>query len=128
MAPIDYLSRTLQSLTRSKIHELGKQQDAYESRKAEIVSIASQLPTPRERVAHMLAGTKEIVPDALSDHSLLNIERWVEQARYDSSIPLDKIEKFEGRLRGRLDSYSRKLALADLYSRLLTEWLHPPSK
>lgn len=128
MAPIDYLSRTLQSLTRSKIHELGKQHDAYESRKAEILSTASQLPSPRERVAHMLAGAKEIVPDAQTDHSLLNIERWVEQARYDSSIPLEKIEGFEDRLRGRLDSYSRKLAIADLYSRLLMEWLHPPSK
>ncbi|KAJ5216273.1 reverse transcriptase [Penicillium cinerascens] len=123
-----YLSRTLQSLTRSKIHELGKQRNAYESRKAETLASAAQRPALRDRVAHLLAGTKELAPGACQDNDISNIEHWVEQARYDSSIPAEKLVGFETHLHNALDAHSRKLNLADLYSRLLTEWMTPPSK
>jgi hypothetical protein len=52
---MDYLSfaaangslsiRTLQSLTRSKIHELEKPRNTYETRKAETLATASKCPT-----------------------------------------------------------------------------------
>ncbi|KAJ5206520.1 reverse transcriptase [Penicillium cf. griseofulvum] len=129
MPPMDpYLSRTLQSLTRSKIHELEKHRNTYESRKVEILATASKCPTLRERVAQLLVGTKSLSQGAESDSEIANIEHWVEQARFDSSIPSEKLEFFETQLHNRLDAYSRKLNLADLYSRLLTEWINPPSK
>ncbi|KXG53372.1 reverse transcriptase [Penicillium griseofulvum] len=123
-----YLSRTLQSLTRSKIHELEKHRNTYESRKAEILATASKCPTLRERVAQLLVGTKSLSQGAESDSEIANIEHWVEQARFDSSIPSERLEGFEQHLHDRLDAYSRKLNLADVYSRLLTEWMNPPSK
>jgi len=123
-----YLSRTLQSLTRSKIHELEKQRNAYESRKAETLATAAQHSNLRDQVAHLLAGTKELAPGACQDSNISNIEHWVEQARYDSSIPPEKLRRFERRLHDTLDAHSRRLSLADLYSRLMTEWMNPPSK
>ncbi|OOQ82230.1 hypothetical protein PEBR_39790 [Penicillium brasilianum] len=123
-----YLSRTLQSLTRSKIHELEKHRSTYETRKAETLATAAKCPTLRDRVAQLLVGTKKLSPGAESDNEITNIEHWVDQARFDSTIPPDKLEGFETHLRDRLDAYSRKLNLADLYSRLLTEWMDPPSK
>lgn len=123
-----YLSRTLQSLTRSKIHELEKQRETYETRKAETLATASKCPTLRERVAQLLVGTKKLSQGAESDNEIANIEHWVDQARFDSTIPSEKLKGFETHLRDRLDAYSRKLNLADLYSRLLTEWMNPPSK
>ncbi|KAJ5661816.1 reverse transcriptase [Penicillium maclennaniae] len=122
-----YLSRTLQSLTRSKIHELKKQRSEYESRKAEVLVAAAQRSILRDKVACLLAGTKELAPGASHDNAISNIEHWIEQAKYDSSIPLEKLEEFETHLRNALDAHSRKLSLADLYSRLLTEWMNPPS-
>lgn len=123
-----YLSRTLQSLTRSKIHELEKHRNTYETRKAETLATASNCPTLRERVAQLLVGTKKLSQGAEADNEIANIEHWVDQARFDSTIPSEKLEGFETHLRDRLDAYSRKLNLADLYARLLTEWMNPPSK
>lgn len=122
-----YLSRTLQSLTRSKIHELKKQRSEYESRKAKVLATAAQRSTLRDKVACLLAGTKELAPGANHDNAISNIEHWIEQAKYDSSIPSEKLKGFETHLRNTLDTHSRKLSLADLYSRLLTEWMNPPS-
>ncbi|KAJ5908735.1 reverse transcriptase [Penicillium taxi] len=45
-----------------------------------------------------------------------------------ASIPIEKLENFEKCLRNKLDVYSRKLELADLYSRLLTEWINSSSE
>ncbi|GLI80254.1 hypothetical protein PoHVEF18_008607 [Penicillium ochrochloron] len=59
---------------------------------------------------------------------IANIEHWVGQARFDSTIPSEKPEGFETHLGDRLDAYSRKLNLADLYSRLPTEWMNPALK
>ena len=122
-----YLSRTLQSLTRSKIHELKKQRHEYESRKAKVLAAAAQHSTLRDKVACLLAGTKELAPGASHDNAISNIEHWIEQAKYDSSIPSEKLKGFETHLRNALDAHSRKLSLADLYSRLLTEWMNPSS-
>ncbi|KAJ5756079.1 reverse transcriptase [Penicillium manginii] len=123
-----YLSRTLQSLTRSKIYELEKQRDAYEQRKFEALADADQCPTLRERVEHLLVSTRKLLPALNRDADILNIEHWVDQARFDSSIPTHKLEGFEKYLRNKLEPHSRKLQLADLYSRLLTEWMNPPSR
>ena len=122
-----YLTRTLQSLTRSKIFELEKQRSAYETRKAEILATAAECPNVRERVAKLLVGTQELSPGAKKDDEIYNIEHWTEQARYDASIQPERLEGFERHLRNRLDVQSRKLSLADLYSRLLTEWMNPSS-
>lgn len=121
------LTRTVQSLTRSKIHELEKQRTAYEARKSEILETAAKCPNVRDRVERLLAGTEQLSSEARGDAMLLNMKHWVEQARYDSSIPPEKLEGFERHLQNRLDARSRKLSLADLYSRLLTEWMDPSS-
>lgn len=121
------LTRTVQSLTRSKIHELGKQRNAYEARKCDILDNAAQCSTLRERVAKLLAGIEGLSWEERSDAELRNMKHWIEQAQYDPSISAEKLEGFERHLQNRLDAHSRKLSLADLYSRLLTEWMDPPS-
>ncbi|KAJ5080885.1 reverse transcriptase [Penicillium angulare] len=123
-----YLSQTVQSLTRSKIHELEKQKSLYESSKNKVLLSAQSCPNSRERVACLLEGAKDLSPNAYQSPEVRNIEHWVEQARYDASIPLKKLEEFETYLRNLLDAQSRKLNLADLYSRLLTEWMDPVSE
>lgn len=122
-----YLTRTLRSLTRSKIYELEKQRDAYELRKNEALTGADRCLTLRERVEHLLVSTRKLLPALNRDANISNIEHWVDQARFDSSIPTEKLEGFEKYLRNKLEPHSRKLQLADLYSRLLTEWMNPPS-
>ncbi|PLB54036.1 hypothetical protein P170DRAFT_397036 [Aspergillus steynii IBT 23096] len=125
MAPItSALSETLQSLTQSKIRELEKRQGAYETQKASILQAADEFTDIRDKIAHILAGVKELLPQTDRDPVTADIERWLNQARYDSSIPVEKLVSIHDELVSQLDANSRRLGLADLYSRLLMEWVN----
>lgn len=119
------LSQTLESLTRSKIRELEKQRSSYEDRKAFILGDAEDQPDLLSRVEVIVAGTKAILPNAVKDKDVVNILRWLDQRRFDDAITDDMLKGYENELRSKLDAHSRKLSLADLYSRLLTEWTNP---
>ncbi len=127
MASNTALSQTIQSLTLSKIRELKKLRDAYESHKAEIFNVAQNCADQHGRLNHLLAGTKELYPGASRDVTIRHIEQWLDQSKYDSSIPPEMLQGFEKTLMAKLDAHSRKLSLADLYARLLTEWMNPSS-
>ncbi|PWY85078.1 hypothetical protein BO70DRAFT_335252 [Aspergillus heteromorphus CBS 117.55] len=128
MAPtVSALSQTLQSLTLSKIRELEKRRKSYDMRKVAILEAADASQDPWQRLQYLLKGTLELYPAAATDSTVVNIERWIHQSTYDSSIAPKILAEFETELRTKLDVQSRKLALADLYSRLLTEWVDPPS-
>jgi hypothetical protein len=125
MASNTALSQTIQSLTLSKIRELEKLRNTYQSRKSEILRVSAACDDRVDRLTRLLAGTKEVYPGASKDITIGHIEQWLDQARYDSSIPSKMIEGFEETLISKLDAHSRKLSLADLYARLLTEWMNP---
>lgn len=55
--------------------------------------------------------------------SVTNIRRFLEQAQYDPYIPPSLMKELEGDLCRNMDCISLKFDYADLYSRLLTEWL-----
>ncbi|GLB07723.1 hypothetical protein AtubIFM57258_003085 [Aspergillus tubingensis] len=122
------LSQTLRSLTQSKIRELEKRRKIYEADKAAILEAAHSSQDARQRLEGLLEGARELCPSASSDPTMGNIERWVHQSIYDSSIPPQKLQEFEAQLLRKLNIQSRKLDLADLYSRLLTEWVDPPQQ
>lgn len=116
------LSKTLESLTLSKIRELEKQRSAYEDRKAKVLADAESQPDLFLRVNVILNGTKAILPHVSKEHAVTNIERWLDQQRFDPTVTDDMLKEYETELRSRLDAHSGRLGLADLYSRLLTEW------
>ncbi|KAF7586075.1 hypothetical protein BBP40_009606 [Aspergillus hancockii] len=125
--PSSKFSKTLQSLTQSKIRELEKQRLAYESAKSIVLTTASQKPDIRDKVQCILSGAKVLLPDVTEELKVSNIERWLDQALYDSSIPTEKLKSFEEVLISALDAHSLKLNIVDLYSQLLTEWMDSPA-
>lgn len=125
--PASVLSKTLQSITLTKIRELEKQRTKYEKSKKAVLSKAASKKSKRDVVAHLLTGVKELYPNAPNDVAMKNIERWVHQSQYDASVSEPMLDSFEEELRTKLEFQSRKLGLADLYSRLLTEWMSPPA-
>ncbi|SPO01781.1 uncharacterized protein DNG_04454 [Cephalotrichum gorgonifer] len=127
MAPAaSVLSQTLKSISLTKIREISKQRAKYEDRKdAVLAKAAEHSDSPHRRIDHLLQGVKDLYPEALSDHKVKNVRYWVQQSRYDSSVPPDMLESCEALLRGKLEVQSRRLALAHLYSRLVTEWMEP---
>ncbi|KAL2133169.1 hypothetical protein VTI74DRAFT_2805 [Chaetomium olivicolor] len=126
-SPKSVLSKTLQSITVSKIRELESRHKSYEARKREYVAKADAAADERDRLACLLEAVKELYPPAAKDAGLNNLQRWLDQSRYDASIPLSKLASFNRQLRAQLDIQSRKLDMAHLYSRLLTEWMDQPS-
>ncbi|KAL5342165.1 hypothetical protein BJX70DRAFT_337699 [Aspergillus crustosus] len=123
MAPhVSALSQTLESLTRSKIRELEKQRSSFEERKARILADADIEADLHSKVSGILNGVKTIHPTASKDAAVVNMERWLDQRQFDDAVTDDMLQEYETDLRARLDAHSQKLSLADLYSRLLTEW------
>lgn len=125
MAPIDStLSQTILSLTQSKIRELENQRDAYEKRKKDIIDASQNSPNPLERVKLILSAVNNLQPQtARDDPTIVSIGRYLQQAQYDSSIPVKKLEGFEKHILARLNARSAKMTMADLYSRLLMDWV-----
>lgn len=121
------LSQTLQSITAIKIRELEKQRSSYEHRKRETLDTLEKAGTDQAaRVSILLSGLQNLDLSSSEDNDLSNIHIWLAQSRYDASIPQTILQDFEKQLRLRLEFRSRKLDLANLYSRLLTDWLKPP--
>jgi hypothetical protein len=126
--PTSGLSKTLQTLTLTKIREIGKQRKKYEAKKHEILTQANGTSDQRQLVSHLLSGVKESIPSARTDSELTNVRRLLDQSRFDGSIPIEMLKSFEKQLRTKLENQSCKLGLADLYSHLMTEWMNPPSQ
>ncbi len=121
--PKSVLSKTLQSITLSKIRELESRHKSYEARKSEYVAKADAAADERDRLACLIQAVRELYPPAAKDTGLDNLQRWLDQSRYDASIPISKLASFNSQLRAQLDIQSRKLDMAHLYSRLLTGML-----
>lgn len=126
-SPKSVLSKTLQSITLSKIRELESRHRSYESRKRGYLDRADASADERDRLACLLDAVRELCPGAATDGALSNIERWLDQSRYDASVPVSKLVSFSRQLRGKLDIHSRRLDMALLYSRLLTGEVSPRS-
>ena len=119
------LSETLQSITVTKIRELEKQKESYNAKKVKAVDAVRTSEDVRKRLANIwrvLRDNKELV-DYHSDSELFNIKFWMKQAIHDPSVTEAKLLECEQELISRLEQNSRKLDLAHLYSRLLTDWI-----
>ncbi|KAI9163662.1 putative ubiquitin-protein ligase [Paramyrothecium foliicola] len=117
------LSQTLENITRTKIRELEKQRTIYEGRKHEVLQAADRSVDRRARIALLLKGVEDLHNTAFHSDPVSNIRHWINQAKYDVSVPDELLETHEKFLRSQLEIPSRKLSLGHLYSRLMTEWM-----
>ncbi|CAH0048092.1 unnamed protein product [Clonostachys solani] len=115
-------SKTLQSITLTKIRELEKQRERYESQKNQLLQDADSYADQLVRIKKLLDGVIRICPDQRDD-STENIHHWLNQAKYDNSVPQELINQYEHNLRSKLEVPTKKLGLGHLYARLVTEWM-----
>lgn len=123
MAPVSALSQTLEAITLTKIKELDKQRAKYETQKNKVLETASQSTDQRTRIRQLLRGVKDLYPGASTENAVNNIRHWLNQSKYDVSVPQELLQAHEETLRSRLEVQSRKLGLGHLYARLVTEWM-----
>lgn len=132
------LPQTLQSITSIKLRELRKQRKGFETRRKKILEDIEDAKDEQARLRVLLTGwarmhtsnadmpLEEFQDWDIQHHGGLyvtNIRRFLEQSQYDPSIPSSLLRELEGDLYRNMDRTSRKFDYADLYSRLLTEWL-----
>lgn len=116
------LSRTLRSITLTKIAELEKARCSFETKKQSLLDKVNGCDTTQQKVEELLYGIEELLPSC-PNVNLLGIHRFLDQSKHDNSFPQAHLDGFEVELRAALDKESRKLSLANLYSQLLTEWM-----
>ena len=133
------LSQTLQSITTIKLRELSKKKSSFNARKAQILSAVDKTTKDREKINVLLTSIAKIqgsnahksikdfddyeLDQLLGGLSSSNIRHFLRQSQYDPSIPPTLLPGLEKSLRQLLDQKTEKFEFADLYSRLLTEWL-----
>lgn len=143
-------SETLQTITTTKLEELAKQRISFEEEYSALLTTVDSEKDPLNRVALLLNGTKSclgvqtssktdqngevnrILPVGVRgsrlEKDLRNLERFFEQARFDPSVSAEVLENWEKTLLGYLSVQSTKFQYADLYGKLVTEWLSSEKK
>ena len=134
------LSQTLQSITSIKLHELSKKKSSFNARKAQVLAQVDEIDNERDKIIFLLTSIAKVqganASKELADFeayeldqllggglSSTNIRHFLKQSQYDPSIPPSLLPELEKTLRQLLDQKTEKFDYADLYSRLLTEWL-----
>ncbi|KAI4641777.1 hypothetical protein J4E93_007875 [Alternaria ventricosa] len=135
---------TLKTITTTKLEELAKQRAVFEEEYAALTTAAKAEADPLKRVCLLLDGSKTClgfqteqktkdgrVGRVISGTSrnlrletdLKNLDRFVEQARFDPSVSNKVLSDWEKTLLRYLSVQSTKYQYADLYGKLVTEWL-----
>lgn len=141
------LSETLQSITSAKLEELSKKRAIFEAQKARCLDAGSLETDKLKKLRLLVDGVKtcfgvktatrrgkdghvdtgRIISGSIKDPrlevELKNLERFLEQARYDPSVSARLMQNWKDSLIQQLDVQSLKYQYASLYGQLVTEWL-----
>ncbi|KAK7711961.1 hypothetical protein SLS64_005232 [Diaporthe eres] len=127
MASSEILSQTLLSITNTKLAQLDKQKDAYNSRKRVLIDSANAHTDSNKRARELVEGFKDL-PSMTSSTlnptmSLENLNRFIQQAEHDPAVTNAFIQEYESLVRNELQVQSNRYAFASLYGKLVNEWI-----
>lgn len=145
MASGSVFSGTLQTITSTKLGELYKQRNTFNEQHAALLSAAKAEQDPLQRLTVVADGTKlclgvKTTPkkdgadrpgrvitggtrNGRLETDLKNLDRFLDQARFDPSVSPDVLENWENKLLRHVSIQATKYQYADLYGKLVTEWL-----
>ncbi|KAK6219791.1 hypothetical protein QIS74_05293 [Colletotrichum tabaci] len=127
MASSDILSQTLHTITSVKLKQLDKQKASYESGKRALLDDAAYETDHRKRAKLLVDGSEKLpAMNSLDDSSLVsvdNLRRFVQQADYDPCVSDDLLDGYEKAMRNELDVQSARYRYAELYGKLVNEWI-----
>ncbi|KAH8896605.1 hypothetical protein GQ53DRAFT_743244 [Thozetella sp. PMI_491] len=130
-------SETLQAITTTKLEELSNRRTAFEKKK-EALLVALQkhgdsvdglvaLSTDVKKAMNIPVDSDGKVVKNMGKHpvkvELLNLDRFLDQARYDPSVSIETLKAWKASLLRHLDMQSLKFSYASLYGQLVNEWL-----
>ena len=126
MASGSVFSETLETVTSIKLEELSKRQITFNKQHRALLSAARAEENPLARLQILADGVKTSaakIYDPELECDLNNLERFIEQARFDPSVSSEFVQEWEDRILQHLSTQATKLQYADLYGKLVAEWL-----
>lgn len=122
------VTSTLRHVTDRKLAKLAEHQQSFESQKARLLHDCEKEPNAAEKVRILMSGFKKNgIQYNQGESSVKNIERFLEQARHDPSVSTTLLNDWRAWLEQNLDMQTDKYNYADLFGRLVTEWIEKPS-
>ncbi|KAF3053126.1 hypothetical protein E8E11_009794 [Didymella keratinophila] len=143
-------SGTLQTITGTKLEELSKQRTTFDRQHEALLSAAEAEKDPLKRLIGVTDSTKLCLGVKTAAHAdgggrpgrvisggtrngrletdLKNLDRFLDQARFDPSVSPDVLEEWENKMRSYVTVQATKYQYADLYAKLVTEWLASEKK
>jgi hypothetical protein len=143
-------SGTLQTITSTKLEELSKQRTTFNKQHEALLSAAEAEKDPLKRLIGVTDSTKLCLGVKTAAHpdgggrpgrvisggtrngrletDLKNLDRFLDQARFDPSVSNDVLEDWENKMRRYVTVQATKYQYADLYAKLVTEWLASEKK
>lgn len=138
-------SGTLQTITNTKLNELSKQHSSFKKHHDNLLSTASVESDPLRRLNTVVDGTKlclgvkttvrkdegarpgrVIIGGTQNEQlelDLVNVDRFLDQARFDPSVSSDVLRDWEEKFVRYVSIQASKYEYAELYGKLVTEWL-----
>ncbi|KAJ4985568.1 hypothetical protein SVAN01_08945 [Stagonosporopsis vannaccii] len=145
MASGSVFSGTLQTITSTKLKDLSKQHSTFQKQHAILLSTAKEERDPLRRLTKIVDDTKSCLGvkttsskadngragrvinggtrNSRLETDLMNVDRFLDQARFDPSVSPDILRQWEEKLTRHVTVQATKLQYASLYGRLVTEWL-----
>lgn len=129
-------SQTLSSITATKLQVLSKQHLDFTSHKQQVLASVKATTEPQEKLRLLVKGIRSWrstdiaeYPTSAPSHSayLDNVERFLQQAQHDPSIGSSSLNEWESKLTQSLETEKVKFEYAELFGRLLTEWVEGES-
>ncbi|OJD34679.1 reverse transcriptase [Diplodia corticola] len=122
------VTSTLRHVTDRKLAKLAENRRAFEAQKTAMLSASSKADNAAEKVRILIAAFKDNkIAFNEGQSSVKNIERFLDQVRHDPSVSLTLLAEWKGWLEQSLDVHTDKYNYADLFGRLVTEWIENPS-
>lgn len=124
------LTQTLNSITITKLQALSKQYADFNCHSEKVLSSVEDAGSSRERVQMLVDGIeswrstgKNSTASSFSGTYLDNVKSFLIQAQLDPSISEAIVGEWESNLKKALDAEKVKFEYAELFGRLLSEWI-----
>lgn len=127
MASSEVLTATLHAVTDLKLAQLATQREAYETAKRTLLDKAKDEQSRAKRVHLLLDGAEKLpTMKRLADNPIFpleNLRRYADQAEFDPAVSEGYLADYEDTIFKQLDAQSAKYEFADLYGKLVQEWV-----
>ena len=126
-AALNELMSTTLATTTSKLNQVERQRTRFEEGKASLLHLVDHEGNLVKKVQILYNGWKKLPlmrqNESTAESFLINIERFLAQARCDPSISAVRVRQWLDQFTLRLDAQSQRYGYACLHKSIIEEWL-----